>query len=62
MRRWRIHGNNIVSLLHGIALHSCTSPAEFKVYHNIIILYNIVEMHVSYPAFFLECENNNNII
>ena len=31
MRRWRIPGDNIVSLLHGIALLSCHISAEFKV-------------------------------
>jgi hypothetical protein len=60
MRRWRIHGNNIVYYIYGIALPSFISLAEFKVHHNyyyIIILYNGNARVLSYPAF-LECENN----
>ena len=34
MRRWKIHGDNIVSLLHGIYLNLSSSRAEFKVQQN----------------------------
>ena len=30
MRRWRIPGDNIVSLLHGIALSSCSNQQSLK--------------------------------
>ena len=38
MRRCRIHGDNIVSLLHGIAFHPATHQQSSKSNHYIISL------------------------
>ena len=56
MRRWRIHGDNIVSLLHGIALISCIASAEFKVYYYYVItIINIKAQNTWHIPPFLEC-------
>ena len=58
MRRWRIHGNNIVSLLHGI-----TSFILFDQQSSKFTYYIIMTSHISIKGTitcsilpFLECE------
>ena len=60
MRRCRIHGDNIVSLLHGIALISCISSAEFKVYYHYVIKINSINaLNTWHIPPFLECTRIN---
>ena len=63
LRRLRIHSNNIVSLLHGIALISCISSAEFKVYYHYVIKINSINaLNTWHIPPFLSCSKKCHIL